>query len=361
MTDSCDNPDKILDEQTMWQAVLDRDPLYRGDFVYAVRSTGIYCLPTCPSRRPQPSQVTFFSTADAAESAGFRPCRRCHPRQSVSSDEQIVEKACNLLEQQAERPPSLKELSKALHMSPFYLHRVFKSKTGLTPHQYASAQRLGRFKERLKAGEAVTAALYNAGFGSTSRLYENAAHRLGMTPAAYRRGGQGMDIQYAIADTHLGKMLVAATPRGVCAVFFGESDAVLEGFLANEYPAAHLEHNDSALKVWVTALIHHLEGNLPTMELPLDLQATTFRLRVWEVLRAIPYGETRTYSQVAEAIGKPGAVRAVASACANNPVALVTPCHRVVRSDGKIGGYRWGEERKRALLTKEHKSRPEES
>lgn len=351
MKDAFDTSEKILDDRIMWQAVLDRDPLFRNVFVYAVRSTGIYCHPTCPARRPNPNQVLFFNTADAAEKAGFRPCRRCHPRQPVSSDEQIVEKACHLLEQQIEKSITLKELSLALHISPYHLHRMFKAKTGLTPRQYTAAHRLNAFKERIKSGEPVTSAMYGAGFSSSSRLYENAASRLGITPAVYQKGGQGVVVRYTIFDSTLGKILAAGTEKGLCFVGFGQNDFEMQTILRAEFPAAQLKQDNKALKPWAEIILRYLEGGQPDMALPLDLHATAFQLRVWEALRKIPYGSTRSYAEVAKTIGQPNAARAVAAACARNPVALVTPCHRVVRIDGKSEGYRWGEERKRALLS----------
>jgi AraC family transcriptional regulator, regulatory protein of adaptative response / methylated-DNA-[protein]-cysteine methyltransferase len=353
MKNANETPQVLPDHQTMWQAVLDRDSRYRGVFVYAVRSTGIYCLPTCPSRRPHLDQVTFFATADAAEAAGFRPCRRCHPQQSVSFNDRTVEKARLLLEQNVEKPLSLSELGRALNLSPSYLHRVFKSKTGLTPRQYSAAQRLKQFKDRVKAGEPVASAMYGAGFSSSSRLYENAAQHLGMTPATYRKGGLGMVIYFTTLDTSLGKILVAGTHQGVCRVSFGDNETQMVATLQAEYPAAHISRDDNPLKPWVDIIAEYMNGKRLDLSLPLDIQATAFQQRVWEALRKIPYGSTRTYSEVAASIGNPHAARAVASACASNPVALVTPCHRVVRSDGQTGGYRWGEERKQALLSRE--------
>ncbi len=349
----------VLDDEARWQAVQQRDERFNGVFVYAVRSTGIYCLPTCPSRRPRREQVVFFSSCEEAEAAGFRACRRCRPREALTQDQrvEVVRQATALIEADPEASPSLDELSRQLHLSPSHLHRLFKAITGLTPHQYVAGQRLSRFKAGVRAGRDVTTALYDAGYSSSSRLYESAADHLGMTPASYRRGGQGLSIRYVIVETFLGRMLVGATERGICAVSFGEEDERLEAFLRAEYPAAALQRDDVALGAWVRALVQHLEGRLPRLELPLDLQATTFRLRVWEELRKIPYGETRTYAEVAQAIGQPKATRAVANACAANPAAIVTPCHRVVRSDGQPGGYRWGAERKRALLARESLSR----
>ena len=346
----------MTDQETYWQAVQDRDPAYNGLFVYGVRSTGIYCRPTCPSRRPRRDQVTFFTSNADARAAGYRACRRCHPDDPHSDGAQteLIRLACGLIDAAPENPPGLEELAQALHLSPSHFHRLFKKVTGLTPRQYASGQRLQKFKSEVKAGQDVTTALYEAGYSSSSRLYEHAHGSLGMTPGAYRRGGQNMDITYTIVNTRLGRMLVGATQRGISAVSFGDRDSDLETSLRKEYPAASLVKDDSAMKTWVESLVAYLEGTQPNLVLPLDLQATSFQLRVWQSLRQIPYGETRTYAEVAEAIGQPTAVRAVANACASNPAAVVTPCHRVVRPDGGLGGYRWGIERKKALLAQEH-------
>ena len=270
---------------------------------------------------------------------------------------QLVEKAMQVIDANVEGTLPLDALSHELHISPSHLHRLFKSATGLTPRQYAAGQRLEKFKAQVRGGQAVTEAMYEAGYSSSSRLYENAAGRLGMTPTSYRRGGQGMDIRYTIVNTYLGRMLVAATAHGICAVSFGEEDNYLEAFLYSEYPAASLSRGDDSFKSWVGALLAHLDGHQPRLALPLDLQATAFQLRVWEELRKIPYGETRSYSEVARAMGEPKAVRAVANACASNPTAIITPCHRVVRSDGQTGGYRWGASRKQALLARERSQR----
>ncbi len=344
-----------IDEAAYWQALQDRDPAFNGVFVYGVRSTGVYCRPTCPSRLPGREQVTFFTSITDAKAAGYRACLRCHPddMDPDSGQTALIQRACALIDASLENPPDLAELARSLHHSPSHLHRLFKKVTGLTPRQYAAGQRLQKFKTEVKAGQDVTTALYEAGYSSSSRLYENAHARLGMTPGAYRRGGQNMDIAYTIVSTRLGRMLVAATTRGISAISFGDRDSDLEAFLRKEYPAARLVQEDTALKTWVESLVAHLEGIQPNLALPLDLQATSFQLRVWQSLRQIPYGETRTYTQVAEAIGRPSAVRAVANACASNPAAVVTPCHRVVRSDGGLGGYRWGIERKQSLLEQE--------
>ena len=346
-----------MHEENYWQAVLTRDSQANGTFVYGVRSTGIYCNPSCPSRRPQRAQVVFFPLPEAAEQAGFRPCRRCQPRQAEVSDPQVelVRRACRYIEQNLENPPGLTELSEHVHMSPFHLQRVFKRIMGISPRQYADAYRLGQFKVQLKEGESVTNALYDVGYGSSSRLYERAPSQLGMTPTAYRRGGPGMHIHYTIVDSSLGRLLVAATEKGICAISMGNSDTMLAAALHKEYPMAEIAHDEDHLNEWVTALLSHLNGQQPHLDLPLDIQATAFQWRVWQELQAIPYGDTRSYSEVAQAIGAPRAARAVARACATNPVPLVIPCHRVVREDGSSGGYRYGKERKQQLLDQEAK------
>ncbi len=335
-----------------WRAVLARDARFDGVFVYAVRSTGVYCRPSCPSRRPGRDKVLFFARPEEAAQAGYRPCRRCRPLET-SPQAALVREACRYLDERQDERVTLGELASHLRVSPYHLLRTFKRLTGLTPRQYAEAGRLARVKSLLRQGNGVTEALYDAGYGSSSRFYQEASARLGMTPRAYRRGGQGMRIGYTIVDSPLGRLLVAATERGVCAVYLGESDAALEEALRREYPRAELFADSEGLGRWVRALLDHLEGRLPHLELPLDVQATAFQWRVWELLRQIPYGSTRTYSQLARELGRPGAARAVARACATNPVALVIPCHRAVRADGDLAGYRWGVERKSALLERE--------
>ncbi|HEU5228210.1 MAG TPA: bifunctional DNA-binding transcriptional regulator/O6-methylguanine-DNA methyltransferase Ada [Ktedonobacteraceae bacterium] len=346
----------MMHEEQYWQAVLTRDARSDGAFVYAVRSTGIYCNPSCPSRKPHREQVTFFAIPEAAEKAGFRPCRRCSPRETATGEPHIllVQRACAYIEKHCEESLSLATLSETMNMSPYHLQRIFKRITGITPHQYIETYRLKRLKEHLKAGEAVTTAMYDAGYGSSSRLYERA--RLGMSPTTYRKGGQGMNIRYSITDSALGRLLIAATEKGICSVCLGDVDAILEAALLSEYPAATIERDDNEMADWITMLLHHLDGQQPDLHLPLDVQATAFQWRVWTELQAIPYGETRSYSEIAQALGEPKGVRAVANACATNPVALIVPCHRVVRSNGDIGGYRWGVERKQRLLTQEQTS-----
>ncbi len=341
-------------EEALWLAVQNRDPSYNGRMFYGVRSTGVYCRPTCPSRRPRRDRVAFFATCEDAEAAGFRACRRCNPR-GMEPAAELVAQACRLLEA-SEEPLRLAALAERLHVSPYHLHRTFKAATGLTPRQYAAGLRVEALKSELRSGSTVTGATYEAGFNSGSRMYESARRILGMKPSTYQKGGKDMEIQYTFADTPLGRMLVAATNRGVCAVTFGDDDTKLARALRDEYPAAAVTYCPTPadeMTAYVAVLQSHLLGQQPNLDLPLDVQATAFRLRVWEALRQVPYGETRTYTQLAEAVGQPSAVRAVASACAANPTALITPCHRIVRSDGSLGGYRWGLQRKKALLQKE--------
>lgn len=347
-----------IDPQECWQAVLGRDQNFNGTFVYAVRSTGIYCLPSCPSRRPQRNQVSFFSIPAAAEQAGYRPCLRCKPGQTDPLDPsaKMVQQACRHIEEHDSiEPLSLATLAAKIPISPHHLQRTFKRIMGITPRQYAEARRLGRLKALLREGKDVTSALYQAGYGSSSRLYEKAPVRLGMTPGTYIRGGKGMRIGYTLANCRLGRLLVAATERGICAVSLGDADDALTAALLAEYPDAEIRRNDFDLGEWVEALLRHLAGWQPHLDLPLDLRVTAFQWRVYEELRAIPYGNTRSYGEIATAIGKPNAVRAVANACAKNPVALIIPCHRVIRQGGDLAGYRWGIERKRSLLGKEQR------
>jgi len=354
-----------------WQAVAQRDARFDGAFVYAVRSTGIYCRPSCPSRRPRPEQVVFFLAPVSAEQSGFRPCRRCRPHEISMRHPHadLVERACRVIEthmkETGESRLSLDALGVAVGASPHHLQRTFKRIMGITPREYADARRLGDLKARLKEGKDVTTALYDAGYGSSSRLYERSSTQLGMTPGTYRRGGQGMSIHYTIVDCPLGRLLVAATERGVSAVSLGDADAPLEQALREEYPHAAIEREragvngpegkkqSTGLVRAVSAIVAHLEGSHPRLDLPVDLLATAFQRRVWQELRDIPYGSTRTYREVAGAIGRPKAVRAVARACATNPACIVIPCHRVVRTDGGLGGYRWGIGRKRELIEKE--------
>jgi AraC family transcriptional regulator, regulatory protein of adaptative response / methylated-DNA-[protein]-cysteine methyltransferase len=350
---------RLIEEDIYWQALIERDARFNGIFVYGVRSTRIYCKPSCPSRRPRREQVAFFDSPGAAERERFRACLRCRPLEREARDPRVemVLRVCRSIETHQDGAPTLLELGEELNVSPHHLQRTFKSITGITPRQYAAAHRLKQFKSRIKEGEDVTAAMYDAGYGSSSRLYEKASHQLGMTPATYRRKGKGMNINFTIVDCRLGHLLVAGTERGICSVQFGSQIEALEALLAAEYPEAVIQRDEESLRDWVDGLLHHLDGAQPDLALPLDLQASAFQTRVWEELRRIPYGETRSYSKVAEALGQPTATRAVARACATNPTALVTPCHRVIRESGELGGYRWGLERKEKLLELERKKR----
>lgn len=338
-----------------WRAVRAHDARFDGRFVYGVRSTGIYCRPSCGSRRPRREQVSFFATAQAAEQAGFRACRRCRPQAVAKDDPQrmLVERVCRAIEANLDGPVTLAGLSEATGASPHHLQRSFKRLMGVTPRQYADARRMEGLKARLRRGQDVTGALYEAGYGSSSRLYERAPSRLGMTPATYRRGGKDMRITYTVVGSPLGRLLVARTERGLCAVSLGDSDVRLEARLRREFPRAELRRDRNGLAEWVSTFLQYLDGHQPRLDLPLDVQGTAFQCRVWEELRRIPYGRTRTYGEVAAAIGKPGAARAVGHACATNPVPLVVPCHRVVRGDGGLGGYGLGIARKKKLLEQE--------
>jgi AraC family transcriptional regulator of adaptative response/methylated-DNA-[protein]-cysteine methyltransferase len=358
-----DVPTKMADsEQQFWQssywdAVSGRDRAMDGVFFYAVRTTGVYCRPSCPARRPRPENVVFFRTRTGAERAGFRPCKRCKPERGIHTDvnSEIVEKVCRYIDTHPDQPATLETLSRAIGLSPFHLHRTFKALTGITPRAYADSRRLESLKAGLREGHSVTRSLYDAGYGSSSRLYERASAQLGMTPSRYRKQGSGVTIRYSIAETPIGRLLLAATARGICSIQFGDSDTTLEGALRKEYPQAEIVRTDKQLTGWVRAVRNRIRGE-NTASLPLDIRATAFQRLVWEQLRAIPSGVTRSYSEIAKRIGKPRAARAVARACATNPVAVAIPCHRVVREDGALGGYRWGIQRKRKLLALEKKT-----
>lgn len=353
-------------EKRRWNAVVSRDRKADGEFVYAVLSTGIYCRPSCASRKPEQQHVRFFPLPDAAEQAGFRACKRCRPKTIEPRDRLafIVASVCRKIDAQIRGESEdanaanlrLATLSAPVRMSAYQLQRAFRSLMGITPRQYADAQRMKRLKSRLKKGDDVTTALYDVGFGSSSRLYERAPSQLGMTPATYRQGGAGMEIQYTVTDTPLGRMLVGGTSRGISALYLGTSDAALEEELRKEYPRASIRKGREGMEGWVAKIVAHLRGKEPHLDLPTDVQATAFQRRVWEELRRIPYGKTKTYSQVARDIGKPKAVRAVARACATNPVSIVVPCHRVVRKSGNLAGYRWGLDKKERLLEMERSS-----
>jgi AraC family transcriptional regulator, regulatory protein of adaptative response / methylated-DNA-[protein]-cysteine methyltransferase len=338
-----------------WNAVLRHDRSQDGRFYYAVASTGIYCKPSCPSRRPARDKVVFFNRPAQAEAAGFRPCRRCHPRDADSKGDTAaaVQRICRYLERNLDETVDLPTLGREAGMSPFHLQRLFKAALGVSPREYAARKKLERFKHGLKAGHSVTRSMYDAGYNSSSRLYERAQENLGMTPGLYRRAGQGLAIDYAITRTSFGLLLVAATEKGVCFIALDDSASRLERELKDEFPHARFKRAPSRLRPWISLVQEQLRGGAPTANLPLDIAATAFQARVWKYLSAIPSGTTQSYAEVAKKMGQPRSFRAVARACATNPVAIAIPCHRVVRSDGNLSGYRWGIDRKRALLDRE--------
>lgn len=332
-----------------------RDARADGTFVYAVQSTGIYCRPTCPSRRPRRDRVTFHDSAAAAAHAGFRACRRCHPDGVAPADARAtaIEQACRLLHDAEERP-SLAALAASASLSPFHFHRLFKAATGVTPRAYFAAVRAQRATRTLRSAPRVTDAIYEAGFASNGRFHEAMAPRLGMTPTRFRAGGRGERIRFLVRPCSLGKILVAASPRGVCAISLGDSARTLEAQLRAQFPNADVARGGADFTAVVRQVLSMAESTTrAAARLPLDIRGTSFQQRVWQALRRIPYGETLTYGALAARLGMPRAVRAVASACARNPLALAIPCHRVVGADGAMRGYRWGIERKRQLLARE--------
>ncbi len=338
-----------------WQAVIDRDSSLDGTFVFGVSSTGIFCRPSCPAKRPRRENVSFFDHALQAEQAGYRACLRCRPK-AVDGNPQsaLVRAMCRYIEQHIEDRLTLSLLAKEFRLSPFHLQRTFKAVLGVSPKAYIDAVRLRQVKQNLRAGHSVTTALYAAGYGSSSRLYERTATQLGMTPEKYRRGAVAAVVRYTIATSPLGRMLIAATDEGICSIQFADrfadNDDQLQQGLMREFPFATRRRDDQAMAEWRVNLTRLMEGRETSPSLPLDIRATAFQRRVWKALQRIPRGETRSYSAIAKQIGMPKATRAVARACATNPVALAIPCHRVVRQDGELGGYRWGIERKEQLL-----------
>lgn len=348
-----------VNEAMAWESVLQRDASADDRFLYAVTTTGIYCRPSCPSRRPKRDNVAFFSSAAAAEEAGFRACQRCRPNHA-KTPHRAVERAREYIDAHiadlGEERITLELLGEESGLSPYHLQRKFKEIVGLTPAQYIRARKSERLKGELKRGETVSRATFGAGYGSSSRVYGDSDKRLGMTPATYRRGGAGAHIEYVTARTSLGFLLVGATDRGICAVTLGNDTKTLERALELEYPAAtrtYVSHPSSSLQAWVADIIEAVDSDRVRLDIPFDIQASAFQWKVWRELQKIPFGETRSYSEIASAIGSPKAVRAVASACANNRAAVIIPCHRVVRQNGELGGYRWGLERKQLLIEKE--------
>ena len=346
--------DPFSTEQARWEALVRRDQQADEAYVYGVVTTGVYCRPTCSSRQPNRENVRFFDTSAEAEQAGFRPCKRCNPQSPVEKEPHAdaIARACDLIDQSAE-PLTLAELSSAVGLSPSYLHRLFKRMVGVTPKQYAMEKRLGEVREVLQTGATVTEAIYEAGFGSSSRFYEDITAKLGMKPSEYRNGGEGKRIHVAVAQSYLGWVLVAATARGICAIDLAGSPDELRARLRDRFPQASLVENDPNFRALLSKVLSFLEAPQDGLDLPLDVQGTAFQRRVWLALRQIPPGSTASYGEIAARIGNPQAARAVAQACASNPVAVAIPCHRVVRSDGALGGYRWGQERKSKLLEQE--------
>jgi AraC family transcriptional regulator, regulatory protein of adaptative response / methylated-DNA-[protein]-cysteine methyltransferase len=343
-----------LDEDRLWDAITRRDPAFDGAFFFAVRTTGVYCRPSCASRAAKRENVSFYSSAAAAERAGYRACKRCRPDKLGVPDPKVeaVKRACERIAA-AEEAPSLGDLAARAGMSPFHFHRVFKKVAGVTPKAYAAQMKARRAADGLRTAETITEAIYDAGFNSSSRFYENAAARLGMTPSAVRRGGKGSSIRFAIGQASLGAVLVAATDKGVCAIMLGDDPDVLARELQDRFSRAELVGGDPAFERMVAQVVGLVEAPGQGLDLPFDIRGTAFQERVWQALRAIPPGRTATYAEIAQAVGRPKAARAVAQACAANPLAIAIPCHRVVRTDGDLSGYRWGVERKRELIARE--------
>jgi AraC family transcriptional regulator of adaptative response/methylated-DNA-[protein]-cysteine methyltransferase len=342
----------ITENDPRWAAVVARDP--KANFFYSVKTTGVYCRPCCPARLARPENVQFHRTCQDAEKAGFRSCKRCKPEQT-SPIEQHAEKiasACRLIEN-SETPPSLELLAQNVGLSTYHFHRVFKAATGLTPKEYASAHRANLVRKSLKKSDTVTEAIYDAGYNSNSRFYETSNQVLGMTPSNYRAGGAQTDIRFAVGKCSLGSILVAQSDRGICAIFLGDDPDSLVRGLQDQFPKANLIGGDAGFEGLVAKVIGFVEAPALGLDLPLDVRGTAFQQRVWQSLRKIPAGSTASYTEVARLIGSPNSVRAVAQACGANALAVAIPCHRVVRNDGALSGYRWGVERKRTLLEKE--------
>ena len=337
-----------------WDAVIKRDPRADGQFFYSVKTTGVYCRPSCAARTARPENVEFHVSAKAAERAGFRPCKRCRPTQLplAAQHAATVAELCHMIEG-AEHTPTLAQLASRAGLSTFHLHRVFKAITGLTPKQYAAAHRTRRVRAELGRSNTVTQAIYEAGYNSNGRFYEQSNRVLGMTPTAYRAGGENTEIRFAIGECSLGSILVAASSRGVCAILIGDDPDALARDLQDRFPRAHLIGGDAQFERLVAKVVGFVEAPALGLDLPLDVRGTAFQQRVWQALREIPAGRTASYLQIATRIGAPKAVRAVGAAIGANPLAVAIPCHRVIRTDGSLCGYRWGVDRKRALIERE--------
>jgi len=349
----------MMDQEVCWKAVLARDATQDGRFFYGVVTTGVYCRPSCPSRKPLLNNVRFYTTGAEAERDGLRACFRCGPAACENGNKLTVQRLCEFICEKCGQPEaiSLNELSRKAGLSPFHLQRIFKKIVGVSPKQYAESCRMGDFKTHLRARGSVTEAIYEAGFGSSSRAYERVDSKLGMTPAEYKNGGRGLQISYLSSGSPLGTMMIGATDRGLCFLQFADSAEELFSLLRAEYPFASLQEKSKPypelLEQAMDGLHRYLQKERPRLDLPLDVRATAFQLRVWKYLQSIPYGQVQSYSEIAVALDQPGAARAVARACASNRVAIAIPCHRVIRGDGGLGGFKWGLERKRFLLDSE--------
>lgn len=346
--------DRFADDASRWRAIRHRDPVADDEFYYSVRTTGVYCRPSCPSRLANQANVRFHATRGDAERAGFRPCRRCRPDEPRLAERRrnAVERACRLIESAADLP-TLPELAAAVSMSPHHFHRLFRALTGVTPRAYAASTRARRVRGELSNGKSVTEAIYGAGFNSSGRFYESAARELGMTPTSFRNGGAGVSIRFAVGESSLGRVLVAATEKGLCAIFLGDDPDTLARELRDRFPKARIRAGDESFSRRVARVVGLVENPAAGVDLALDIRGTAFQIRVWDALRRIPAGKTASYTEVARWIGRPTAARAVAAACAANPVAVAIPCHRVVRTDESLSGYRWGVKRKAELLKRE--------
>lgn len=351
-------PSETADDDPRWQAVIARAPTEDGRFVFGVSTTGVYCRPSCGARRPNRENVAFFDTPDAAEAAGFRPCKRCRPRAAAKAetDAALIAAACRAIEI-AEAPPALEDLAAAARLSPHHFHRLFKAVTGVTPKAYAVANRRARVQDGLRSARTVTEAVFDAGYNTTGRFYDGANGMLGMSPKAFRAGAPGVALKFAIAPCALGLVLVAATEKGIATILLGDDEEALRRDLSARYPKAELIQAGKVFDAMLADVVRFVDTPSQGLNLPLDIRGTAFQQRVWAALRALPPGETASYADIARAIDQPDAVRAVASACAANPLAVAIPCHRVVRSDGALSGYRWGVARKRALLAREEDQR----
>ncbi|APD11459.1 6-O-methylguanine DNA methyltransferase [Pandoraea vervacti] len=348
---------RYASDDAKWAAVAARDKQADGEFFYSVRTTGVYCRPSCGARLARRENVAFHADMAAAERAGFRPCKRCKPDEGAQGARHaaLVTAACRRIEA-ADVPPTLETLANEAGLSPHYFHRLFRAVTGVTPRAYANARRAERVRDALPAASSVTSAYYDAGFNSNGRFYAKSDALLGMKPAAFRAGGKAESIRFAVAQCSLGALLVAATSRGLCAISLGDDPDTLVRELQDRFPQAELVGADTGFERWVAQVVGFVESPRIGLSLPLDVRGTAFQQRVWQALRDVPAGETASYAQIAERIGAPRAVRAVAQACASNTLAVAIPCHRIVRNDGAVSGYRWGVERKRALLSQEREA-----